>query len=110
MKDKIFNCLSDLDISVAYGVSDDTIFPKLMVNLVSHYNRRFSNKKGSRHICYQLVLHDNVPRDVENDALLNQILDKLESANIRTTEFIEVINATEDLDGFEWAYLVEAYE
>ncbi|MFS4464729.1 hypothetical protein ACMFKE_04920 [Staphylococcus haemolyticus] len=107
VKSKIFEALEPLNINMAHGYSDEMAFPKIITNIVSHRAVRLSDKKHLRHIRYQLSYFDAVPRDVEDDTVLNAISEALENANLLTSEWVEIIEPDEDTDLTIFHYLLE---
>lgn len=108
VKNRIFDALRPLNINMAHGYSDEMTFPKIITNVISHRAIRLSDRKHMRHIRYQISYFDTIPRDVEEDEVLNAISNALEDANLNTTEWIEIVEPDEEFeDETIFHYIVE---
>lgn len=93
-----------------YGTGTGNTFPYVRYTLGDNFSQRLSNKKGVKHIWYQLDVFTNYPFDVENNEMLETIETGLESIGLFTTDWIETID-NDNTTGFPvYRYFIEVRE
>lgn len=107
LKQQINAVLKTIDRPYFYGRGTSDTFPYIRYTLGSNSTVRLSNKKSVRNIWYQIDVFSMLPLDVESDTLLLEIERKLESTNLYTTDWIEVINDDNNTRYNVYHYFIE---
>lgn len=110
LKADIFSVLQEqTDYDSFYGSSTNKEIPYIRFVLGSHHSDRLSNKKALKNIWYQVDVFTYTPIDVESDtSVLHQIESALESRNLITTDWIEVISEGSSTQYTVYHYFIEA--
>jgi hypothetical protein len=110
-KELIFETITKLNLNIplAYGLSDNEEFPKLIYFHVASTSKRSSNKKFVKHNTFQLNLFDVKPHDLDSSDVLNSIQTALEGTTLNTGEWHEIIDVDEDTKETQFMYYLEIY-
>lgn len=107
IKDRIYEALKSVEDKSFYADTDYTGFPRVLFYLISNVPVRYSNKRHSNRIKYQVSYYSDHSLDVETDESLMGIIDALEVKGLLTTNWLEVVSIDEKENSSTYHYMLE---
>lgn len=106
-KKRIFDALKTVTPSVYYMDTFNFQLPRVNFGLIYHGSRRYSNKRHSQQLVYQVDYFSKRALEAESDPILWGIIEVLEAEGFLTTDWIETLDVDEKANRSIWHYWIE---